>query len=162
MRASRNRIFAMARIDSIELHPGRHYIVPLPPGEDLMDAIARFCRQQGLVMAGFRAAGTLASVILGSYDSRQQVFVTHQIEGELDIVGCEGTIRIGPQETVADARILVSDLEGVLAGGRLFSPSAIRRAEAMLTEYRDPVPARFIDPVAGLPVWKAPFSFDTP
>ncbi len=162
MRASRNRIFAMARIDGIELHPGRHYIVPLPTGEDLMDAIARFCRQQGVVMADFRAAGTLASVILGSYDSSQQVFVTHQIEGELDIVSCEGTIRIGPRETVADARILVGDLEGVLAGGRLFSPSATRRAEAMLTEYRDPVPARSIDPVTGLPVWKAPFSFDTP
>ena len=152
----------MTHIDGIELHPGRRYIVPLPPGEDLMAAIERFCRQEGVVMAGFRAAGTLASVIVGSYDSHQQVFVTHRLEGELDIVGCEGTIRLDPRKTVAEARILVSDLKGALTGGRLFSPSPIRRAEAILTEYRDPVPARSIDPVAGLPVWEAPFSSNTP
>ena len=121
----------MTRIDGIELHPGRHYLVPLPSGEDLMAAIERFCRQENVVMAGFRAAGTLTAVIVGSYDSRQQVFVTQRLEGELDIVGCEGIIRLDPRKAVADARILVSDLKGVLTGGRLFSPSPIRRAEAM-------------------------------
>ncbi len=109
-------------------------------------------------MATFQVSGNLSSVIVGCYDTTQQVFATHRIEADLDIVSCEGTIRLKADTAVADARILVSDLEGNFIAGRLFGPTPIHRAETILTEYRDPAPDRSVDPVTGLPVWQNAFS----
>ena len=148
----------MPLIDSVTLQPGRHFLVRLPAGQDLMDAIEAFCRQEAVAWAVFRAAGTLSSVTVGAYDQHQQVFATHRVEGDLDIAVCDGTVSITKANGVSDGRIVVSDLQGVLTGGRLFGPSVVHAAEALLIEYAGPVPERFIDPVSGRCVWTLPAS----
>jgi len=140
--------------DPVELREGRRLLVALEPGDDLVTALAQLCRRHGLDLVSFRAAGTLAAVTVGAYDSKQQVFVTHRVRGDLDIAACEGTVARSGGERCVDARIVVSDLEGTLTGGRLFSETEIRHVHVLLQTYTGAVPGCRRDAASGLPVWQ--------
>lgn len=144
----------MFPMDPVELREGRRLLVALEPGQDLVAALATLCRRRGLDLASFRAAGTLAMVTVGAYDAKQQVFVTHRVRGDLDIAACEGTVARDGGDRFVDARIVVSDIEGTLTGGRLFSETEVRHVHVLLQTYTGPVPGCRRDAASGLPVWR--------
>jgi predicted DNA-binding protein with PD1-like motif len=114
--------------------PGRLFFHPLPPADALFDAIADACRHRAIPVGTFSLTGTLSCVTMGTFDQKQQVYVTHTETGSLEIVSCTGIIRFQDGEPSLSATVLVSDLTGKISGGRLFAPARGEAVDLALQE----------------------------
>ncbi len=144
----------MAKLTCSEFKSGRRFVGRLPHGQDLIKSIEAFCRETAVSMATFSAIGTVASVTLGAYDQKQQVYVTYAKEAPLEIVNCTGNISLKDGNPVVHAHILLADMHGKTIGGHLFSDTIIYAGEIDLLELAGKPLERAYDTTTGLMLWK--------
>ena len=66
----------MKKLVGSEFQPGRYIVGRLPYGEDLISAIENLCKSSSIQMAIFSLIGAVSSYTIGTYDQKQQVYVT--------------------------------------------------------------------------------------
>jgi len=105
-------------------------------------------------MAIFSIIGAVSSVTIGSYDQKQQVYVSHFEKAPLEILTCTGNISLKEGNPVAHAHIVLCDEEGKTTGGHLFSDTIVFAAEIELQELIGNTLERVYDKNTGLMLWK--------
>jgi len=130
-------------------------VARLPGSRDLIAAVLDVCRQFGITQAGFRVTGVVTSFTIGSYDAAQQVYVTHHAEGDREIVSCCGDVTSAGGHLQVCAHIILSDQQGVLTGGRLFSETRLFGGDIQLQEWQGDRIGRVHDDGTGLLLWAA-------
>lgn len=111
-------------------HTDRCWIGKLQPEGDLWEQISAVCIRQALQQALFFFTGSVSCATFGVFDQQQEVYVTHQVKGNFDVVSCYGHIL--PQASDQPlrnlsimAQVLLADHTGAVRGGRLLSPTRV-------------------------------------
>ncbi|MFO8049318.1 MAG: PPC domain-containing DNA-binding protein [Desulfosudaceae bacterium] len=136
-----------------ERQPRRRFMGRLPHGRDMVAAIEEFCVRHGISSAVFSAIGAVSSATLGAYDQQQQVYVTFQKSGNLEILTCLGNVSLKDGQPMAHAHITLATEDGTTLGGHLFSETIVFAGEIELEELAGPDLVREYDPVTGLMLW---------
>jgi hypothetical protein len=99
---------------------GRTVFVRLNENEDLLDAIKEKAKENDIQAGFFFAIGTIKKATMGFY--KEGKYKQIEVAGPLEIVSCLGNISIREDgELVPHGHIGVSDEEGRMFGGHLFS-----------------------------------------
>lgn len=133
---------------------GRCILARLPCGQDLLRTVEAFCEQQAIRTGVFSIIGAVSSVTLGSYDQKQQVYVTAARQEALEIVHCTGNVSLKDGKVFVHAHAVLADESGKTAGGHLFSETLIFSGEMMLQEVLGSPLERAYDETTGLYLWK--------
>jgi uncharacterized protein len=133
--------------------PGRRFLVALPAGQDMIEALKAVCTRNAVDTAVFSIIGAAGLLTIGTYDQQQQVFVTRRKEGFFEIVGCTGNISRGTQGLQINGRVMAADIDGRVWGGTLFSETRLFTGELDLQELSGPPLIRTYDPATSLLVW---------
>ena len=135
---------------------GRRILERLPQGCELTAAVLDICRREGVQTASFSVTGNLSEMTVGTFDQRQQVYVTQREKGPYDILSCTGTVTGTKENPSLNARLTVAGLDGAVTGGALFAETIIYAAELDLQELSGPALTRTYDPKTGLQQWVRP------
>ena len=133
---------------------GRCILSRLPHGKDLIATIEDFCVQNEIQTAVFSVIGAVTSATLGSYDQKQQVYVTCKKEGPLEIVSCTGNVSLKDEQVAVHAHAVLADMDGRTVGGHVFSDTVIYAGEMYVQELLGTPPEREYDERTGLPLWR--------
>lgn len=140
----------------VEITSGRRFLANLPAGADLSAAIEALCRDVTVHRATFQVAGVVRSCTIGAFDPAQQVYVTHSDDTPREILSCVGAFSLIDGNPVIDARIVLTDDQGGVTGGRLFSETLLEVGEIDLREIGHPSLERRYDAVTGRTFWDLP------
>jgi predicted DNA-binding protein with PD1-like motif len=105
-------------------------------------------------MASFSLVGAVSSATFGSYDQKQQVYVTTKEKAHLEIATCTGNVSLLDGNPVVNAHIVLGDKQGKITGGHLFSETIIFAGEIDLQELTGKPLERTYDDTTGLMLWK--------
>ena len=147
------RVAGMKKIVCSEFKTGRRFLGSLPHKEDLIASIENFAIEASIHMATFSIIGAVSSVTMGSYDQKQQVYVTATETGPFEILTCTGNISLKDQKPMAHAHIVLCDEKGKAFGGHLFSETIIFAGEIELVELTGKQFERTYDAITGLMLW---------
>ena len=142
------------RISASEFDSGRCLLGRLPHQKDLVTAVEAFCVDHGLQMAVFSIIGAVTSATLGSYDQKQQVYVTFKKDEPLEIVHCTGNVSLKDSKPTVHAHGVFADINGKALGGHIFSETVIYAGEIYIRELLGTPMAREYDEQTGLLLWK--------
>ncbi len=143
----------MKNISYSEFQLGRFFLGSLPCGKDLIGSVEDFCKESSVEMATFSVIGSVSSVTLGCYDQKQQVYVTFNEKAPLEIIACIGNVSIKDGSPFVHAHIALSDGQGKMIGGHLFSETIIFAGEINLQELTGKPFERAYDNKTGLMLW---------
>lgn len=136
-----------------EFEPGRRYVGRLPHGGDIVTLVQDFCRTNDIQMGTLSLIGAVCSATLGVYDQKQQVYVTWQVTGNLEIISCTGNISLKDGAPFLHAHILLADENGKITGGHLFSDTVIFAGEIEIVALAGAPFERGHDDTTGLMLW---------
>jgi len=142
-------------IEAWAFEAGRSILGRLPQGKDLIAAIEDFCEHHSIQTAVFSIIGSVTSVVLGSYDQNQQVYVNYKKEEALEIVHCTGNISLREGKAAVHAHGVFADIDGNTMGGHIFSETTVYAGEIYIKELRGRPPERVYDDHTGLFLWEA-------
>jgi predicted DNA-binding protein with PD1-like motif len=141
-------------IRATEYNAGKCILGRLPHSGDLVGAVENFCLDQSLSMAVFSIIGSVTSATLGSYDQKQQVYVTFKKEEPLEIVHCTGNVSLKDGKPTVHAHGIFADINGNTLGGHVFSETVVYAGEIYLRELLGKPLTRDYDDQTGLFLWK--------
>ena len=136
-----------------EYSPGRLLMGNLPRGKDIFASIGDLCLAASVRTAVFSVWGVVSSYTIGTYDPKQQVYVTFSASSPMEIVSCSGSVSARSGDIETSAHIVLADDQGAVTGGRLFSDTRIFSAEIHLQECIGPPPVRAYDDATGQMLW---------
>ncbi|MDY6906093.1 MAG: PPC domain-containing DNA-binding protein [Thermodesulfobacteriota bacterium] len=144
----------MNELNCRELKPGRRFMGRLPHGGDIVTCVEAFCKTNDIQAGTVSIIGAVSSATLGVYDQAQQVYVTWQVEGALEILSCTGNISLKDGVPFLHAHILLGDEKGNVTGGHLFSETVVFAGEIEITELTGASFERGYDDTTGLMLWQ--------
>ena len=106
-------------------------------------------------MAAFTINGAVSSATLGTFDQQQQVYVTTKVDQPLSIVACQGNVSLKDSHPFVLVSAALSNIDGKVTGGRLFSDTIIFGGDIDLQELTGPPMMRQYDPTTGLMLWNS-------
>ncbi len=111
-----------------EFKAGRHFLVRVPKGAELVGFITELIRRRNIRQGEISAIGAVADAAIGFYD--QQTHEYHEVEltGGLEIVSLTGNISLKDGIPHAHMHVGLADHSGAMFGGHL------SRATVFLTE----------------------------
>jgi len=137
-----------------EYSAGRRWLDRLPHGCDLIPTLEGLCDRHHIQAAVFSLIGAVSKATLGTYDQRQQVYVTFQREGHLEILSCLGNVSLKDGKPFVHAHVVLAAEGGQTVGGHLFSETILFAGEVHLLELTGPSLMRKYDQTTGLMLWE--------
>lgn len=135
--------------DLHEFKLGRLFFGRLDHGTDIISAIETVCENISIPTASFSVSGAVCSYTVGTYDQKQRVYVTSTVKEAREIVYCQGNVSIKEAKPFVQAHIVLSDEQGQITGGRLFSETTVYAGEIELQELIGPPIERTYDEKTG-------------
>lgn len=136
-----------------EYKNGRRFLIRAAHGRDLIGALRKFCIDRKVTTAVFTVTGTVSSYTIGTYDPKQQVYVTYSEEAALEIAACSGILMVDANPSVS-ANIVLADQQGKTVGGRLFSDTIVYCGEMDIQELVGKPGIRLYDQITGATLLK--------
>jgi len=137
-----------------EYIPGRRFLARLPNDQDLLKEVTAFCKAASIQMAVFSLVGTVTTVSYGSYDPKQQVYVTAKEQAPFEIVSCSGNVSLKDENPFVQAHGILTDEQGKIIAGQLFSETVLLAGELDLQELQGKPLKRVYDNQTGLLLWQ--------
>ncbi len=132
---------------------GREFVGRMPKDRDIVAAIETFCVRNAIMSGTVSLIGAVSSATLGTYDQKQQVYVTFKKEGHLEILSCLGNISLKDETPFLHAHIILADETGHTIGGHLFSETICFAGEIYIKELTGTPLNRKYDQSTGLMLW---------
>lgn len=127
---------------------GRRFIGRLTDNEDLIQAVTTLGVAEQVATAAVTITGRITQLTVGTFDPRQQVYVTRTQQRPMEIVACRGLLSTGGDRPFLHAHIVLAD-ENTILGGRLFSDTLAAEAECVVEELCGPPTVRRHDDRTG-------------
>lgn len=129
------------------------FVVRLPMGADLLEAITQAFRERSVPKAGFTLIGAVTHAVVAFYDVQARKYVNREFPGAWEIATCTGNVSEKDGETFVHAHITLSGDEFQCVGGHLMPGTIIFAAELFATPIPGKVPVRRFDEPTGLFLW---------
>lgn len=120
---------------------------------DIITAVHELCREYTVKCASFSVSGSVLNATIGTYDQKQQVYVTAREDGAFDILSCSGNVIRNESRFFIHADIVLSGPAGKTTGGRLFSPTLVLAGDIALAELLGNPLKKLDDDTTGLFLW---------
>jgi uncharacterized protein len=127
---------------------GRCFLGRLTGDEDLIQAVTALGVAEQVATAAVTITGRVTQATVGTFDPRQQVYVTRTEQRPMEIVACRGVLSTGGNRPFLHAHIVLAD-ENTIIGGRLFSDTWAAEAECIVEELCGPPTIRRHDDRTG-------------
>lgn len=128
-------------------------IFRLDYGADIQDAITLICRRKKIKSAVVVFIGAVKRATVGWYDQKSKKYKKISISKPMEIVSGTGNISIKEGKPFLHAHISLSDKNGKLSGGHLFSPTPVFACEVFILKTDEKL-ARKFDVRTGLFLWQ--------
>jgi uncharacterized protein len=136
--------------DLLRVQDGRTYALIYDIGEEVMENLLDFAKQQNLAGSSITGIGALSDVTLGYFDWDQKKYVPNAVQEQVELVSLIGDISLDPAGNPAlHVHVVVGKRDGTAWGGHLIAGHVRPTLEMIITEQ----PAhlqRKIDPATGL------------
>jgi len=129
------------------------YLVRLPHGDDLIEAIETACRDRGVQMAGIMAIGAVQRATIAFYDQSTEEYGQRTFEEPLEIASLIGNMSLRDGEPMLHAHAVFARENGQTVAGHLASPTEIFAAELRIDVFDGTPLERVLDDVTGLTLW---------
>ncbi|MDY4975875.1 MAG: PPC domain-containing DNA-binding protein [Clostridia bacterium] len=98
---------------------GSHYVVRIDRGEEVMEQLTKFCRQENILSAGVYGIGAADRVVIGLYSVANRQYHKTELTGEMEITSLVGNISQKDQKPYLHLHINVCNQEMKILGGHL-------------------------------------------
>ncbi len=129
------------------------FLVRLPKGMDLLEAIAAEFRKRSVNKAGFSLVGAVEKAVVGFYDLKSKEYRNREFNGDYEILACVGNVSLKDGETFVHAHITLSGEDYAAFGGHLMPGTLIFAAELYGNPVPGDAPLREFDEATGLYLW---------
>ncbi|MHB8068456.1 MAG: PPC domain-containing DNA-binding protein [Desulfobaccales bacterium] len=142
---------------SVSIRPGRSFLGRLAKGDDLLQALEKFCQEQHITLGEVRALGAVSRARVGFYHQDEQKYYFLDFDQPLEILALVGNISLKDGQPMVHAHVTLADHAGRAFGGHLAAGTPVFACEFAIHEYQaDQTLARQDDPETGLMLWPKP------
>lgn len=128
--------------------PGRRFIGRLSGEEDLIKAVTTLGVAEQILTASVTITGRVTLLTVGTFDPRQQVYISRAEQRPMEIVACRGLLSTAGSRPFFHAHIVLAD-DTTIIGGRLFPNTLAAEAECVVEELCGPPTDRLQDARTG-------------
>ena len=125
------------------------FVVKLDKGEQLVDSLIKFARQEKVDSGSVTGIGAVTNVTLGYFDREQKKYLEKKFEEVYELVSLVGSIATINYQPILHLHIIISDRNYKVYAGHLFSAEVAVTAEIFVRAYPEPL-LRKKDPQFGL------------
>ena len=139
---------------TILTRPGRSFMGRLTKGDDLLQALEKFCQEKNITLGEVRALGAVTRARVGFYDQEERKYYFLDLDQPLEILALVGNISLKDGKPMVHAHVTLADAEGRAWGGHLAEGTPVFACEFAVHEYlADQTLARQNDPETWLMLW---------
>jgi predicted DNA-binding protein with PD1-like motif len=126
----------------------------LAKGDDLLQALEKFCGEQKITLGEVRALGAVTRARVGFYNHEERKYYFLDLDQPLEILALVGNISLKDGRPMVHAHVTLADAAGRAYGGHLAPGTPVFACEFAVQEYQaDQTLARQNDPETGLMLW---------
>ena len=111
------------------------YLVKVSKGERIVEAIIKFCRENGIKSGAFYGIGALNHVELMVYHADRRGYSTKTIDGDMEILNITGNVAFLDGKHMVHAHITLSDTDLQAIGGHLKEGIVSGTLELVFTDF---------------------------
>jgi predicted DNA-binding protein with PD1-like motif len=113
---------------------GRSVALVLETGDEIMECLGGWCREQGVTAARFTAIGALRDVRLGWFDWDAKDYRVIAVDEQVEVLSLLGDVADSDGAPAVHAHIVVGRCDGSTRGGHLMSGHVRPTLEIVLDE----------------------------
>ena len=136
-----------------EVTPRGEFILRLERNEDVLPAIAGFCKRKGILSASFKGIGAVKEAKLGYYDLAARKYGSKIYPHEMEVASMTGNISQIDGSPFVHVHAVLSDMqsgsENQPVGGHVFEAKVAVTLEVHLTAFNESI-SRTLDDTVGL------------
>jgi len=125
------------------------FVVKLDKGEQLVDSLIKFARQEKVDSGSVAGIGAVTNVTLGYFDREQKKYLQRKFDDVYELVSLSGSIATIKGEPILHLHIVISDRDYSVRAGHLFSAEVAVTGEIFVRAYPERL-LRKKDPEFGL------------
>lgn len=118
-------------------------------GDEALECLTRFAREQQLSAARFTGLGAFSEVVLGFFDWETKDYIRIPVREQVEVASLIGDVALADEEPKVHAHAVVSRSDGSAWAGHLLEGRVRPTLEVMLTESPVQLRRRY-DPDSGL------------
>lgn len=103
-------------------------------GDEVMDGLSGFAREEGLDAASFTGIGALSDVKLGYFDWEQKDYLEIPLDEQVEVLTLAGDVAVSGEGPQVHAHLVVGLRDGAARGGHLLEAHVRPTLEVVLTE----------------------------
>lgn len=128
---------------------GRSVVLVFTTGDEVMESLPGWCREQRVTPAHFTAIGALSDVTLGWFDWEEKTYREIPLEEQVEVLSLAGDVALQDDQPAVHAHIVVGRSDGSAHGGHLLRAHVRPTLELVLDEVPVHLRKRH-DPESGL------------
>lgn len=132
---------------------GNKYIVRMDKGDELVDTLKRFSKEQGIKLGSVMGLGAVNKVVIGLFETETKKYHSSEFTGDYEITSFHANISTMNGETYLHPHITISNNEYRTFGGHLTSAVISATGEFVIESIDGEVDREFNDEV-GLNLYK--------
>ena len=137
------------KAQSISTEHESTFVLVFDKGDDPVQGIAAFAREQRLGAAHFTGIGAFSDAVVGYFDRERRDYGRIPIREQVEVLSLVGDIALEGEQPRVHAHVVVGKADGSAHGGHLLEAHVWPTLEVVLTQTPEPLRKRF-DPETGL------------
>jgi len=129
----------------------RTFVVVFEKGDEVVEQLLSFARDNDLGGSSFTAIGALSDVTVAFFDRQTKDYLPIRIEEQVEVLSLIGNIAVTDSGPRVHAHAVIGKSDGTAHGGHLLEAYVWPTLEVVLTEWPTH-PQRKIDEETGLPL----------
>jgi uncharacterized protein len=131
------------------LHEGNQYVLRFDRGEEVMEALKKFCQQESIDGGFFQGLGACDYLKLSSYDLSTKKYNDHEFNQTLEIANITGNVAIADSDVAIHMHGTFSDDDLRAIAGHVMAMRVAVTCEVHLIKFDQPM-MRKLDSEIGL------------
>ncbi len=108
------------------------FVVVLDPGEEVVEALTTFAREQGVTAARVSGIGAFSEVTFGFYERERKGYDRMTLTEQVELLSLLGNLTVTDEGPRLHGHVVVSRPDGTALGGHLFHASVWPTLEAFV------------------------------
>jgi uncharacterized protein len=110
------------------------FVLVFDTGDEAMEELRGFSREQGLSAAQFSGIGAFSDVVLGYFDWQTKEYQPIRLDEQVEVVALIGDVTLEEEEPAVHAHVVVARSDGAARGGHLLEAHVRPTLEVVVTE----------------------------
>jgi predicted DNA-binding protein with PD1-like motif len=130
---------------------GQTHVLVFDKGDDVVEHLLGFAREEGLTAASFTGIGAFSDVVLGYFDRERKDYRRIPVDEQVEVLLLAGDVALKDAEPQVHAHVVVGKADGSAWGGHLLGGHVWPTLEVVLVESPAEL-RRTFDAETGLPL----------